>query len=80
MHRGGVRGGSASPTENLNDFPPAGEVGGKMINVFLNEFPPAGEAGGKIINDFPPAGRPAQKPDVTTTTPPTTGLYLPSLL
>ena len=27
----------------INDFPPAGEAGGKIIN----DFPPAGEAGGK---------------------------------
>ena len=31
----------------INDFPPAGEAGGKIINDFLNDFPPAGEAGGK---------------------------------
>ena len=58
----GVRG--AAPPD-INDFPPAGEAGGKIINDFLNDFPPAGEAGGKIINDFindfPPAGRPAKK-------------------
>ena len=50
---------------DLNDFPPAGEAGGKTINDFLNDFPPAGEVGGKIINDFindfPPARRPAEK-------------------
>ena len=44
-----------------NDFPPAGEAGGKTINDFLNDFPPAGEAGGKIINDLSPAGRPAER-------------------
>ena len=39
----------------INDFPQAGEAGGKMIN----DFPPAGEAGGKMINDFPPVGEAA---------------------
>jgi len=33
----------------MNDFPPAGEAGGKIIDDFLNGFPPAGEAGGKIM-------------------------------
>ena len=40
------------PAENnydfLNDFPPAGEAGGKIINDFLNDFPPARAAGGKM--------------------------------
>ena len=48
----------------VNDFPPAGEAGGKIIDDFLhdflNDFSPAGEAGRKIVNDFlndsPPAG------------------------
>ena len=39
------------PVENnslfINDFPPAGEAGGKIIDDFINDFPPAGEAGGK---------------------------------
>ena len=62
--RNGGFGGQRPPTENLNDFhndfPPAGEAGGKIINDFLN--------------DFPLAGRPAEKkPKQTiTTTPPTT--------
>ena len=70
MQREGSEG-TGDPAD-LNDFRPGGRA-------------PAGEAGGKIFNDFinnfPPAGRPAQKPNVTTTTPPpTTGLYLPFLL
>ena len=53
--------GAAPPTENLNDFPPAGEAGGKIINDFLNDFPPAGR----------PAGENSKFPkfiNVTTTT------------
>ena len=81
MQRGGFGGGGSPP--DLNDFPPAGEAGGKIINDFLNYFPPAGEAGGKIINDFindfPPSGRPAEKNPkfskiITVTTTPTAGL------
>ena len=43
---------AAPPTENLNDLPPAGEAGGKIINDFLNDFPPAGRPAEKIQN-FP---------------------------
>ena len=32
----------------LNDFPPAGEAGGKIIDDFINDFLPAGEAGGRL--------------------------------
>ena len=56
--------GAGAPPD-LNDFPPAGEAGGKIINDF--------------INDFRPAGRPAEKNskfpkfiNVTTTTTTTT--------
>ena len=63
VQKGGLLGGGSSP--DLNDFPPAGEAGGKIIDDFINDFPPAGEAGGKaikdFINDFKPAGRPAEK-------------------
>ena len=45
VQRGGSGGAGALP--DLNDFPPAGEAGGKIINDFINDFPPAGEAGGK---------------------------------
>ena len=31
----------------LNDFPPAGEAGGKIINDFLNDFPLAGRPADK---------------------------------
>ena len=31
----------------INDFPSAGEAGGKIIDDFINDFPPAREAGGK---------------------------------
>ena len=41
--------GAAHP--DLNDFPAAGEAGGKIINDFVNNFG---------LN-FPPAGRPAEK-------------------
>ena len=55
---------SAPPTENLNDFPPAGEAGGKIIDDFLNDFPLAKEAEkiiNDLLNDFPPAGRLAER-------------------
>ena len=47
--------GAAPP--DINDFPPAGEAGGKIINDFINDFPPAGRPAEKnpkfpkIIND-----------------------------
>ena len=47
---GAVRGGGSPP--DLNDFPPAGEAGGKIINDFINDFPPAGRPAEKIQN-FP---------------------------
>ena len=50
VQRWGLGGAGAPP--DLNDFPPAGEAGGKIINDFINDFrpggrAPAGEAGGK---------------------------------
>ena len=32
---------------DFNDFQPAGEVSGKIVNDFINDIPPAEEAGGK---------------------------------
>ena len=51
----GPRGSGAAPPE-LNDFPPAGEAGGKIIsdsvNDFITDIPAAGEAGEEKKLDF----------------------------
>ncbi len=45
MQKGGFGGGAGAPPD-LNDFPPAGEAGGKIID----DFPPAGRPAEKIQN------------------------------